>query len=256
LYIGRAAAFTLVELLVVVGIIAVVIALLLPALAGARRQVQQVACLSNLRQVTVAFLSYAQDNRGWFPAPADGLSPHDEDWVHWQPGRDVRESQLFRYLGVNVSVLKCPGGVPERGPSKVGPLTVPPYPFSYSVNVRFTGFQPSSHWGPPWGYGADPVTLNQVIGPSRKLLVIEEDSVAINDGAWWAGVSDSVGGSDLRQTARHDRYGEAYDGGLLAVSRRGLNYFSSVRGNVGFADGHCEFFPRTENGPCFNPLLR
>ena len=171
----------------------------------------------------------------------------------------MRESQIFRYLGRNLSVLKCPGGVPDRSPwtaTAGAPVTYPPYPFSYSVNVRFTGFRPGLYFGPPWGFGADPCTLSQVVNPSRKLLAIEEDSVGINDGAWWSGMSDSLRGSDFRQSARHDCLGEAYDGDKLAVAKRGLNYYSSVRGNVGFADGHCEFFPRTDNGPCFNPLTR
>src|SRR4051794_14005763 len=58
--------FTLVELLVVVGIIAVLIALLLPALKKAREQSMTVSCLSNLRQIGLAFQLYANDTGGWF----------------------------------------------------------------------------------------------------------------------------------------------------------------------------------------------
>src|SRR4051812_12502591 len=84
--------FSLVELLVVVGIIAVLIALLMPVFAKARRQADQVTCLSNLRQLGAAFLGYAGANRGWFPAPASGLwGPFPEDWVHWQQGREFAE---------------------------------------------------------------------------------------------------------------------------------------------------------------------
>src|SRR3954451_15912567 len=60
-------AFTLVELLVVIGIVALLIALLLSALSVARANSRAVACLSNLRQMAVAAQAYCNDNRGRFP---------------------------------------------------------------------------------------------------------------------------------------------------------------------------------------------
>lgn len=61
--------FTLVELLVVIGLIAVLIALLMPALTKARRQAEKVTCQSNLRQVGQALLMYAQNWKGWMYPP-------------------------------------------------------------------------------------------------------------------------------------------------------------------------------------------
>jgi prepilin-type processing-associated H-X9-DG protein len=228
-----------VELLVVVGLIAILIALLFPALSKARKQAEQVACIAHLRQVNLAFIAYAGDNKGWLPAPALGWYANPEDWVYWQPTRDVRDSLLFRYLG-DAEVLKCPSGVPHRQPTATGGgHTFPPYPYSYSVNTRITGYAHSSMFLSRARWSQAPYKLNQVINPSRKVLTIEEDVTGINDGAWWPSTGDLLTARASSLSLLHDKPAEHTRGVF------GTEYHAEPgRGNVGFADGHCEFFER------------
>jgi prepilin-type N-terminal cleavage/methylation domain-containing protein/prepilin-type processing-associated H-X9-DG protein len=64
---GATRAFTLIELLVVIGIIGLLVAMLLPALASARRAASTTVCASNLRQLAAGLIQYAQENNGAFP---------------------------------------------------------------------------------------------------------------------------------------------------------------------------------------------
>ena len=78
-------AFTLVELLVVIGIIAVLIGILMPALSRANRQAKMTNCLSNQKQLIMALLMYCQENKGYFPGGPGVYKWKDANGVQQPP---------------------------------------------------------------------------------------------------------------------------------------------------------------------------
>lgn len=99
----RSGAFTLIELLVVIAIIAILAGLLLPAMAGAKEQGRKSRCFGNVRQIMIATLLYADDNRDTLPHGYTIYSPVP-------PGFEPTRSwdQHIKPYGATLEVLKCP----------------------------------------------------------------------------------------------------------------------------------------------------
>ena len=120
----RQTAFTLVELLVVIGIIAVLIAILLPALQAARRQAAMVQCQSNMKQIALGMMMYINANKGKHPPTVvnpDGTTIYPKRW--WWAAELVKQKYITAPNAVNPdgskvtglnTVFRCPEGIPPE----------------------------------------------------------------------------------------------------------------------------------------------
>jgi len=233
--------FSLVELLVVIGIIAVLIALLLPALNRAREQAKTTQCLSNLRQIGIGMHMYTSHSRGWvLPAWITGTNTPGVNHITW--GSILVELKYLPappQLGVNNpdlesqgdSVFRCPSGLNRRHePTDPNPTSMTD-PMNQVFWRRGTPVGFFDHWYAANAHEDELSPADQKRWPMRKLR--REDT-------------GEILGGPLSKTNQVKRSAEMamildgfrmIDGRFVRVSARHNN-----RTTVNFlmADGHCE----------------
>lgn len=132
---SRPAAFTLVELLVVVAVIGLLIAILLPSLGTARESSRTVVCGSNLSQAALALSVYVDEHRGWLPAAANHRDTYNR-YENWFRNPDLLRTLGFEENPQDFTVITCPSHVdPTENVYRLAPDL--DFKISYGMNVDF-----------------------------------------------------------------------------------------------------------------------
>jgi prepilin-type N-terminal cleavage/methylation domain-containing protein/prepilin-type processing-associated H-X9-DG protein len=235
--------FTLIELPVVIAILAILMAILMPTLHRAREQGQRTSCLSNLKQLTLGWILYADDNDDKVVHANTGLA---YAWVHWR-GRGVseaeqlegiREGMLYRYCP-EVQLYRCPTGI--RGET-----------VTYAVTDAMNGYD-----GIPGTEKLMVYRRMQITRPGERIVFLDEGRLSPNSWTlwydqerWWDQITARHGdGTNFGFADGHSEYWKWKDPRTVDVAEMDYDQWQSSgrHGNLSHAHGN-EDLHRVQRG--------